>query len=204
MKLYYSPGACSLAPHIALCEAGAEFELVRVDLRAKEIKAGAGSDYRKINPLGKVPALDIGEPEVLTENVAILSYIADKFPAAWGGPKDGNARYRLLRWLGFVTSEMHKGFVPVFHAAAYGESGKAAAIQNLGNQFAFLNSELGTRDYLLDGHFSVADCYLSVVLGWTAHAGIDMSGYTNLGAYSARIAARPSVIAARKAEGLPG
>jgi len=198
MKLYYTPGVCSLAPHICLREAGADFEIEMVDLRSK--KLASGGDYLAISKKGKVPALDIGEPEVLTENLAILAYIADKFPAA-NLAGTGTGRYRVLSWTTFVATELHKLFGPLFNPA-YDDNAKKVSIDMIMANLGYVDEELGKRDYLAGDHFSIADAYLFVVLGWPQMIKLDISKFQNLAAFAGRVGARPAVQAALKAEGL--
>jgi glutathione S-transferase len=200
MKLYYTPGVCSLAPHIALREAGQEFDLIKVDLHAKQ--TDAGGDYNQVNRHGKVPALDIGEDTVLTENPAILQYIADRNPDAGLAPPAGSsARYRLHSWLSYLASELHKLFGPLF-APGHSDDEKKRSSQGIDSALTRLDEELSTRDYLVGDRFSVADAYLFTILGWPKMVGIDMAKYPALNAYTGRIAQREGVQAALKAEGL--
>ena len=200
MKLYYTPGVCSLAPHIALREAGMEFDLIKVDLHAKQ--TDGGGDYNQVNRHGKVPALDIGEDTVLTENPAILQYIADRNPDAGLAPPAGSsARYRLHSWLSYLGSELHKLFGPLF-APGHSDDEKKRSTQGIDSALTRLDEELSTRDYLVGDRFSVADAYLFTILGWPKMVGIDMGKYPALNAYSGRIAQREGVQAALKAEGL--
>ena len=200
MQLFISPGACSLAPHIALLEAGADFESVKVDLATR--KTEAGDDFLSVNPSGKVPALILDNGDTLTENPAILLYIADQGSAAGLAPAEGSlARYQLWSRLSFLGSEFHKAFVPLF-APGTSDEAKAAAAVAVKNHLAALDKELTGRDHYASDSFSVADIYLFVMLGWPGYVGIDMSAYPALGAYAGKIAQRPAVAAALKAEGL--
>ncbi len=200
MKLYYSPGACSLASNIALREAGLPFEAIKVNGRTK-ITDG-GDDYLKVTPKGYVPALQLDDGHVLTEGTAILPYIADQKPAAQLAPAAGTLqRYRLHEWLGYINSEIHKNFGPFFAPNTTDEA-KAIGRQNLAKRFEFTQQQLEGQTFLLGDTFSVADAYLFTVLGWTRHVGIDLGQWPGLQAYHARIAARPAVIAAMQAEGL--
>ena len=200
MKLYFSPGACSLASHIALREAGIDFEAVKVDGRAK--KTATGEDYWSVTPKGYVPALRLDSGEVLTEGTAIMPYIADRNPAARIAPAPGTIeRYRLHEWLGYINSEVHKAYGPMFTPGAT-EEAKAAAKANIGKKFDFVQKELGDKPYLMGEQFTVADGYLFTVLGWTNYVGIDLGAWPVLKAYHSRVAARPAVVAAMKAEGL--
>ncbi|TAH44893.1 MAG: glutathione transferase GstA [Betaproteobacteria bacterium] len=199
MKLYYSPGACSLSPHIVLREAGADFSLVRVDLRAR--KTENGDDYLAINPKGYVPALELDDGELLTEGPAIIQYLADLHPAAKLAPTPGTLeRARLQEWLNLISTEIHKSFTPLFRGA--GEEWKNAALDNIGRRFDFIAKHLATHPYLMGEQFSVADAYLFTVLSWTGFAKIDMSPWPALQAFSERVGARPAVQAALRAEGL--
>ncbi len=200
MKLYYSPGACSLASHIALCETGLPFEAVKVEGRGQ--KTAGGEDYSKVTAKNYVPALRLDDGEVLTEGTAILPYVADLAPATGLAPAAGTrARYRLHEWLGYINSEVHKSFSPFFIPGITDEQ-KAAARANLGKRFDFLQPALEGRDHLLGGGFTVADAYLFTVLGWCRLVGIDLGQWPTLQAYHKRIAHRPAVQAAMRAEGL--
>jgi glutathione S-transferase len=200
MKLYYSPGACSLSPHIVLREAGVPVELVKVDLAAKT--TANGGDYRRINPKGFVPALEVGKDQVLTEGPAIVQYIADQNPAANLAPKNGTLeRYRLQEWLNFITSEIHKGFSPLFNKDASADW-KAATTANLKKHFGWLSQQLEGKQFLMGDQFTVADAYLFTVVNWTQFVGMNLKEWPALAQYHARIAARPKVQEALKAEGL--
>ncbi len=198
MKLYYSPGACSLASNIVLRELGLPFEAVRVDLRKK--LTAAGTDFNTINPKGYVPALELDSGAVLTEGTAVLQYLADQRPAAGLAPANGTfERYRLQEWLGFINSEIHKPFGPLFDPTAP-EGAKDAARQRIARRLGYTEQALAGRDWLLGTQFTVADAYLYTVLNWTGSAGIDLGQWPGLKAYHARIAARPAVQAAQAAE----
>ncbi|MGD9538681.1 MAG: glutathione transferase GstA [Alphaproteobacteria bacterium] len=200
MKLYYSPGACSLSPHIVLREAGAAFDLEKVDLRAKKTEKGA--DFTQINPKGYVPVLELDDGSVLTEGPAIVQYVADAKGANGLVPKAGTpARYHLQEWLNFITSELHKGFSPLFWPNTP-DAFKDIMKQRLAGRFAFLDKHLAKNQYLMGDHFTVADAYCYVTLTWAPAVNIDLAPYKNLSAYRDRIAARPAVQAARQAEGL--
>ncbi len=200
MQLYFSPGACSLASHIALREAGVPFEAVKVDGRAK--KTASGEDYWQVTAKGYVPALRLDDGQVLTEGTAILPYVADQNPAAKLAPAAGTLdRYRLHEWLGYINSEVHKGFGVFFTPGATDEA-KAAGKTNLAKKFVFVQQQLEGKDYLVGNAFSVADAYLFTVLGWTRVVGIDLGEWPGLKSYHARILTRPAVQAAMKAEGL--
>ncbi|MBV8854026.1 MAG: glutathione transferase GstA [Sinobacteraceae bacterium] len=190
MKLYTLPGACSLASAIALREAGIPFESVKVDKRTKQAD---GVDFRQINPKGSVPALQLDNGEVLTENVAVLTYIADLKPGSGLAPAAGSPeRYRLAEWLGYINSEVHKAFSPLFSPEA-SEEVKQYARKALNKQLDHLQSVLSGRQYLMGDRFTVADAYLFIVLGWGQHVGVDIGRWPALQAYRERIAARPSV-----------
>ncbi len=200
MKLYYSPGACSLSPHIALCEAGLPFELERVDFKTKQTKSGA--DFNQINPKSSVPALRLDNGEILTEGPAIVQYIADLRPESGLAPAAGSmARYRLQEWLNFISTELHKSFSPLFSPTASADW-KEAATKNLHKRFDFVVAHLATHPYLLGDTFTVADGYLFTVFNWTRFVGMDTSAWPALQQYVERIAARPKVHEAMKAEGL--
>jgi glutathione S-transferase len=200
MKLYYSPGACSLSPHIVLRESGLAFTPVLAS--TKTHKLADGTDYYTINPKGYVPLLELDNGERLSEGPAIVQYIADQVPDKKLAPAAGTmARYRLMEWLNFITSELHKGFSPLFNPAMP-EEGKALYRNKLGERFAWVNQQLEGKQYLMGEQFSVADAYLFTVAGWGQHVGVDIKPYANLGAFMARMAARPAVQAALKAEGL--
>lgn len=200
MKLYYSPGACSLSPHIVLREAGIPFELERVDTKEKKTKSG--QDFWTINPKGMVPALVLDDGEVLTEGPAIVQYIADKKPGAGLIPAAGTIqRYRVLEWLNFVAAEIHKSFTPLFKANTP-EDYKVIARDNLTTAFALLEKQLGGKQYLMGDSFTVADAYLFVVLNWARLQKIDIAQWPNVKAFRDRVAARPKVHEAMQAEGL--
>lgn len=200
MKLYYSPGACSLSPHIVSRELGLPLELKKVDTKAKTVEGGG--DYRKVNAKGYVPALELDDGRILTEGPAIVQYLADQKPEAGLAPKAGSfERYRLQEWLNFLTSEIHKGFSPLFKPNTP-EAYKAIAKENLGARFDWLDRELSGRDYLMGSAFSVADAYLFVLLNWTGFQQIDLTRWPSLVAFQARVGARPKVQEALQAEGL--
>lgn len=198
MKLYYTPGVCSLAPHIALREAGLEFSLEKID-------DGNRDAYRAVNPNGYVPALDIGPGQLLTEGPAIMQYIADLAPHARLAPENGSfERYRLQSWLNYITSELHKGFSPLFKPGMPAEA-RTAFREQLAQRLQIVEQRLSQHDYLLDMGFSVADAYLFVVTGWAGFVGLDLAAFPHLLAFRERIKARPAVRAAMRAEGLlPG
>ena len=200
MKLYYAPGACSLSPHIALREAGLPVELVKVDLRAK--KTESGDDYLAINPKGSVPAVRLDDGEVLTEAAVIVQRIADQAPGKKLAPANGTKeRVRLQEWLNYIASEVHKGIGQLFNPAMP-EDYKTAVKNGLSaRQLPYLEKALTGRDYLL-GDFSAADGYLFTILNWTNIHKIDLSAFPNIQAFMKRVAARPAVQEAMKAEGL--
>ena len=200
MKLYYSPGTCSLSPHITLREAGIAVELVKVNLAAAMTEGG--DNYMKINPKGYVPLLELDNGERLSEGPAIVQYIADQAPAKNLAPANGTlARYHLQEWLNFITSEVHKGFGPLF-TSDMPEVAKTLARAKLAQRFSWVNEQLDGKQFLMGDTFTVADAYLFTVAGWGKHTGVDISQYTHLTAYMARVATRPAVQAALKAEGL--
>lgn len=200
MKLYFAPGACSLSPHIALREAGLSFDLDQVDLKAKTTKSG--SDYRAINPKGSVPALGLDNGEVLTEAAVIVQYIADQKPAAKLLPAPGTMdRVRVQEWLNYVATEIHKGLSPLFNAKLPGEA-KPVLKEGIAAKFDFLSKHLEPRPFLYGDGFTAADGYLFTILGWTRWLEIDLGRWPVLKSYCERIAARPAVQAAMKAEGL--
>jgi glutathione S-transferase len=199
MKLYYSPGACSLSPHIVARELGFPLELKKVNTKDKTIDGGG--DYWKVNPRGYVPALELDNGQVLTEGPAIVQYLADQKPDAGLAPKAGTfERYRLQEWLNFLTSEIHKTFSPLFKPNTP-EDYKKIAKENLAGRFDWLEKQLAGKEYLT-GSFSVADAYLFVLLGWTKPTQIDLSRWPNLQAFHRRVGSRPKVKEALQAEGL--
>jgi glutathione S-transferase len=200
MKLYYSPGACSLSPHIALEEAGLKAELVKVDLKAG-LTAG-GDSYASVNPKGYVPALQLDDGQVLTEGPILVQYIADQASAKNIAPAAGTLeRYRLGEWLTFINSEIHKSFGPLFDKSSPDES-KATAKKKIDKRFKFVDQKLSGHDYLMGSTFSVADGYLYVMLRWATQMSLDLSPYPALAAFIKRMQQRPGVNAALAAEGL--
>ncbi len=200
MKLYYSPGACSLSPHIALCEAGLPYELVKVDLRAKKLENG--DDYLKVNPKGQVPALALDNGELVTEGPVIVQMIADKAAGKNLAPaRDSAERYKLLEWLNFVGTELHKNFGPLF-SPVLSDDAKAFFKDRVMGKFRYLDGALAGRDYLMGKQFTVADGYLFTMLSWADRMKFDLSAMPNLLAYKARVAARPKVQEALTKEGL--
>lgn len=198
MKLYFSPGACSLSPHIALREAGMEFDLEQVHLGTKKTKSGA--DFTLINPKGYVPALEIESGEVLTEGPVIVQYIADQRPESGLAPPAGTlGRYRLQEWLAFISTELHKQFAPLFKPRTPDEQ-KSAAREAVSRRLDLVAARLESAPYLMGDQFTVADAYLFTVLTWTKFAGIDLDRWPALVRYKDRVAARPAVQAALAAE----
>ncbi|SIN90414.1 glutathione S-transferase [Bradyrhizobium erythrophlei] len=200
MKLYYSPGACSLSPHIALLEAGLPYDLVKVDLRAKKLENG--DDFLKINPKGQVPALALDSGELVTEGPVIVQMIADKARDKNLAPsRDSTERYKLLEWLNFITTELHKNFGPMF-SPVLADDAKAFFKDRVMGKFKYVDSQLGGGEYLMGKHFTVADGYLFTMLSWADRMKFDLSGLPNLLAYKARVGARPMVQEALTKEGL--
>ena len=200
MKLYYSPGACSLSPHIVASEAGVPVELEQVNLA--EHKTATGQDYMSVNPKGYVPALRLDDGSILTEGPAIVQYLADQKPASGLAPAAGTIdRYRLQEWLTFIGTELHKSFSPLFNKAS-SDDVKNTAKASINKRLAWLNDQLAGRQYLMGGKFTVADAYAFTIVNWTNFVGIDLKDYPNLGAYMARVGGRPKVYEALKAEGL--
>ncbi len=198
MKLYFSPGACSLSPHIALHEAGIAHEAVPVALKAHQL--ADGTDYYGINPLGYVPMLELDDGTRLHEAGVIVQYIADQAPAKNLIPAPGTlARYRVQEWLNFVATELHKGFGPLFNASNP-EDVKNAARTKLKSRFGWVDSQLEGRDYLTGEHFSVADGYLFVMGTWAQRMGLDLAGLAHLQAHQKRVGERPGVKAALQME----
>jgi glutathione S-transferase len=200
MKLYYSPGACSLSPHIALLEAGLPYDLVKVDLKAKKLENG--DDFLKINPKGQVPALALDSGEVVTEGPVIVQMIADKASASKIAPaRDSAERYKLLEWLNFITTELHKNFSPMF-SPVLADDAKAFFKDRLMGKFKYIDGQLAGNDYLMGKQFTVADGYLFTMLSWAERMKFDLAALPNLVAYKARVGARPMVQAALTKEGL--
>jgi glutathione S-transferase len=200
MKLYYSPGACSLSPHIALNEAGMKFELAKAALKTHTL--ADGTDYYAITAKGQVPLLELDDGERLSEGPVILQYIADHAPASGLAPAAGTlARYRLMEWLNFTTSELHKGFSPLFDSKMPQEAKEIFAAK-LRDRFAYVDRQLEGKDYLMGDKFCVADAYLFTMTTWAAGVGLDLSSLKNLAAYRARVSARPAVQTALKAEAM--
>jgi glutathione S-transferase len=199
MQLYFSPGACSLASHITLREAGLPFELKRADTKTKKLEDGA--DYLAINSKGVVPALKLDNGQILTEGVAIMQYLADQKPESNLVPRAGTfERYRVQEWLNYITSEVHKSFSPLF-----GDNDpvvKTYATKNIEKKFDWLEKQLAGTKYLTGDTFTVADAYLFVIVNWSNFVGIDLAKWPTLKAFQERVAARPKVQEALAAEGL--
>jgi glutathione S-transferase len=199
MKLYYSPGACSLSVRITLLESGLPFEAVLASTKTHQLEDG--TDYYTINPKGYVPLLELDNGERLTEVAAIQQYVADQVPAKRLAPANGTMpRYRLQEWLTFIGTELHKAYGPLFNPNTPDDL-KSAAKSRINGRLAYVNDQLAGKSYLL-GDYSVADNYLFVVLNWSGRVGLDLSAFPNITAYMARMSARPTVQAALKAEGL--
>jgi glutathione S-transferase len=202
MKLYYSPGACSLSPHILIEEAALPCEFVRVDLARHLTESGA--DYTAINPKGSVPLLQLDSGELISEGPVIAQYLCDLAGRTDLMPAAGTlARYRVMSWQNYITSELHKSFSPLFNPAASAET-KAMFASSLQSKLAWVSSQLAGQDYLTGSTFTAADAYLFVVASWSRMVGMDLSAHTHLTAFMARVGARPAVLAALKAEGLSG
>lgn len=200
MKLYYSPGACSLSPHITLHESGLKFEHVLAPTKTHKLEDG--TDYYSINPLGYVPLLELDDGTRLTEGPAIVQYIADQVPDKQLAPANGTvARAQLQSWLNFIATELHKGFSPLFNPATPAEY-KTVVIDRLQSRLKWVDGELAGKAYLMGERFSVADPYLFTITGWAPHVGVDIFGLANLTAFRGRVAARPAVQAAMKEEGM--
>jgi len=200
MKLYYSPGACSLSPHIALHEAGLAHTSVLASTKSHKLQDG--TDYYGINPLGYVPLLELDNGERLREGPAIVQYIADQAPTKNLAPANGTMeRYRLQEWLTFIGTEIHKGFSPLFNPATP-EEYKTMAREKLQQRLQWVDGQLASKQYLMGDQFTVADGYLFTVTNWAKPTNTDISALANLAAYRDRVGARPAVQAAMKAEGL--
>lgn len=196
MKLYYSPGACSLAPHIAFAEAGIPADIVRVDLRTHKLPDG--SDYHKVNPKGYVPAVQLEDGTVLTEVSILLQYIADRKPGSLA-PAFGNLeRYKLMEWLNFVATEIHKTYGPLWHQPS--DEVRASVIARLGKRYAIVEAQLAKHPFLAGSAFTIADAYLFTVTRWASMLKVDLSAFPHVAAYMKRIDERPAVKAAIAAE----
>jgi glutathione S-transferase len=190
MKLYYSPGACSRAPHIVLRELGLPFEAVKVDLGTHKL-AETGEDYYRINPKGYVPAIELDDGSLLTEDAAILQYLGDRKPGLLAAP-GSLERYRTIEWLTFISSELHKGFSPLFNKAMP-DAAKQIFVDKLKIRFTFLDRHLAGKEFLMGKQFTVADAYAYTILNWAPSVKIDLSPYKNLADYVRRVSARPGV-----------
>lgn len=199
MKLFYTPGACSLAPHIVAEEAGLSVSLTRVDLKTHLTEAG--EDFYAINSKGYIPALQLDSGRVMTEGAVISQYLADQKPEAGLLPASGEARYQVLEWMTFISTELHKNMGALFNPAITPEW-KAAVTANLNKRLDWLASALGDNSWLHGDGFTIADAYLFTVLGWSGHVGLSLDSWPALQAYRANIAQRPAVVKAMKAEGL--
>ena len=199
MKLYYSPGACSLAPHIALSEAGLPYTTKRVDLKTHTLVDG--TDYYTINPKGYVPLLELDDGARLTEIAAIVQYIADRKPGTLAPAYGTMERYRLMEWLNFIATELHKQFSPLWYPTTP-EATKDAQIAKLKTRFDLISKTLAAQPYLMGNDFTVADAYLFTILNWAPMLKVDLAPWPALVAYQARVAARPAVHTALVAEGL--
>lgn len=200
MKLFYATGACSLSPHIVAEEAGIELQLQKVDVKTKTISTAG--DFFAVNPKGYVPALQLDDGEVLTEGPTIVQYLADLKPEKGLAPRAGTMdRYRLQEWLGYINSELHKSYSPLFRPDLAPET-RAERLAYLNKRYALVEKHLADRSYLLGDHFTVADAYLFTVTNWAAVVKLDLAPFPNVRAFQERIAARPAVKAAMKAEGL--
>ena len=198
MKLYYSPGACSLSPHIVLHELGLPHDLVKVDLKTKQ--TSDGRDFRAINPKGYVPTLQLDDGTILTEGPAIVQYLADRKPELHLAPANGTLpRYQLQEWLNFISTELHKQFSPLFNPASSAEVIDAQKAR-LAERFALIAQTLDKQDYLLPSGFSVADAYLYTIITWAGYVSVDLSPWPALARYKARMEARPGVAATLAAE----
>lgn len=199
MKLYYYPGACSLAPHIALREAGMDFEAVKADIRNKTLPDG--SNYLDVNPQGAVPALGLDDGEVLTQNIAIMEYISDQVPQKAMIPAGGIAHYRVIELLAYISTEIHKSHAPLFNPASSDEA-KTAARELIAKKYDYLETRLGDGPYLTGEAFTPADAYLFVMLFWAGVKDVDLSRVPKLVAFQDRVKARPAVQEAMRVEGL--
>jgi glutathione S-transferase len=200
MKLYFNPAVCSLSPHIALREAGIAVTLVKADIRAHTLEDG--SDFYAVNPKGYVPVLELDDGTRLTEGLAIVEYIADLKPEANLAPAHGTmARHKLREWLTFISSEIHKGFSPLFNAAMSDDL-KNAQREKLGKRFDWISEQIKGKKFLTGDQFTIADGYLFTVLGWGKWTGVDIAKWPELSAFCERVAARPAVQEAMKAEGI--
>lgn len=200
LKLYYSPGSCSLVPHIVARETELPVEVIKVDLRTKQIEGGG--DFRQINPKGYVPALKLENGEVLTEVMVVSQYLADKAANEKLAPANGTlARYRLMEWLSYISSELHKSYSPLFNPATPKDMLENRK-EYLKSRYGLVNDQLANAPFLTGEHFTVADAYLFVITNWAAPKGLDLSEFRNLNAFQERVAARPAVRRAMREQGL--
>jgi glutathione S-transferase len=199
MKLYYAPGACSLAPHIALCEIGLPHTLERVDLATH--KLSDGTDYRTVNPKGSVPTLELDDGARLTENAVVLQYIADRKPGSLAPAFGSLERYRLMEWLNFIATELHKGYAPLWKPDTP-DAYRGSVIQLLGARFDYLAPFLAERPYLTGDAFTIADAYLFAILSWSDHLKVDLSRWPALRQFIDRVASRTKVRQAMREENL--
>ena len=200
MKLYYSPGACSLSPHIALHEAGLAHTTALASTKSHKLQDG--TDYYSVNPLGYVPLLELDNGQLLREGPAIVQYIADQAPDKKLAPANGTwERYRLQEWLNFISTELHKGFSPLFNPATPPDY-QVMVREKLMQRLQWVDEQLANQPFLMGDQFTVADGYLFTVSNWATHVKVDITGLKNLAAYRERVSARPAVQAAMKAEGL--
>jgi len=199
MKLYLAPGACSLSPHIVLEEAGIAAETEQVNNQEKKTKSG--KDYWTVNPKGQVPCLELDNGDKLTEGPVIVQYVADQNGSGLAGKPGTMERYHVQEWLNFTTSELHKTFGPIFRATTP-DAFKEISRANLGKRFDWIDKELAGKQYLMGDKFSVADAYMFTVMRWTQRINVDLAKWPNIKAYMDRVAARPKVQDALKAEGL--
>ncbi|HET7204533.1 MAG TPA: glutathione transferase GstA [Steroidobacteraceae bacterium] len=199
MKLYYTPGACSQAPHIAIHELGLPYEAVQVDLVKHTLPDG--SDYRAINPKGYVPTLELDDGTRITEAGVILQYLADQKPGRLAPAFGSMARWKLMEWVAFISTEVHKGFGPLWNPKTPADV-RERTVQALGNRFGLIAQTLEKQPYLTGNEFSIADAYLFVVLNWSGLHKVDLTPWPALRQFQARVAARPAVQATLKAEGL--
>ena len=199
MKLYYTPGACSQAPHIAIHELGLPYEAVKVDLATH--KLDDGTDYRTINPKGYVPTLELDDGTRLTEANVILQYLAEQKPGRLAPAFGSKERWKLIEWLAFIASEVHKGFGPLWNPKTPDDV-RERTVQALGNRFGYLAQTLEKQPFLMGDEFSIADAYLFVVLNWSDLHKVDLTPWPALQQFRKRVASRPAVQATLKAEGL--
>ena len=200
MKLYYSPGACSLSPHIALHESGLTFEHLAAPTKTHQLDDG--TDYYSINPLGYVPLLELDDGTRITEGPAIVQYIADLVPEKKLAPPNGTIeRVKLQSWLNLIGTELHKGFTPLFSAATPADY-KVIVVDKLMSRLKWVDGQLAGKNYLLGDAFSVADPYLFTVTNWAPRVGVELASFANIAAFRARMTTRPAVQAAMRHEGL--